>query len=204
MRLHLLYMIYFKGFTGYFHDLISGSVLTSFFLVPSNDTTIQLMLGISAPDDRLASKSKHWYTLCFGNTSNSDLTMDALTPHYIWINKLMAFITIYDQDSYTDTAAVMITATNISGYHATWILTALTWFVGPPTKLNGGIFTTGIGFSASILYFWIHPLTGGTALLLPVISVLPRKLLLMNYPHNFTSKILWHCFIMTSCHTLPS
>ena len=50
----------------------------------------------------------------------------------------------------------------------------------------------------------IRLLAGGPLLILPWLSVLPRILLLMNYPRHFTPMILWLCFIAKECHTPTS
>ena len=60
---------------------------------------------------------------------------------------------MYDKASSTVTPTMVITATNISGSQYIYMFPVIFWFSGPPLKLTGGRFTTGIDLSTSVLYF---------------------------------------------------
>ena len=51
---------------------------------------------------------------------------------------------------------------------------------------------------------WILTLAVVPLLILPVLTVMLRTLLLMNFPYHFPSRIMWHFCIVTSCNTPTS
>ena len=198
----------FSSFTGCPHDLMPGSGLLSFFLVPVNIEMIQSMLGTSSPDGGLVIQYTHWYKLWVGHTYPSELTQDSLSSYSIWITTFLYFIPVSDKSSSTGTPTVVITDTNISGYQAPCKLPVLGCFLLPPINLTGGKFTTGTVLYVSILSF-VNGTTGRCSA--PsfkndecAASVLRRTLILMHYPHNFPSTILLLCFTATLYCTTTS
>ena len=159
------------------------------FLVPGSNAMRQSMLENSYPGDGLVRKSNHWSTLWVGYNSPSDLDQDYPQSQSIWINKFLTWIKIYIKASSNGTTNVVTTDTDISSPQAPWILPDIDYLVVPTKSINGGRFTTGVGLSVYILYFWISPLAGGTLLLLPVMSVITSKCLLTYFTHHFTYRI---------------
>ena len=183
---------------------MSGSGLMSFFLVTRDTATRKLMLGTSSIYGGLFRKSTHWYTLWIWHTSTGDLTQYAFPYHYKWITTFMDFIPIYAKSSSTDTPTVVITATNISGYQDPCMFPVLPWFVVMPINFTGGIFTTGTGLSASMLYF-VNRTTGRWSV--PYVANYDcdsKDTFLMHYPHHCLSTIMWLCCIATSYRTITS
>ena len=153
LRLHIFFNRPLSAFTGCAHDLIPGSGLPSFFLVPGNTAASQSMLGTSSTDYGLVSQSTHWYNLWVDHTSPSNFTQDASPLHSIWITTFLVLITIPIKASSTGIHTMVITDTNISGSQYPCMLTFLTCLVGPPIKLTDGRITTGIGLYESIWSF---------------------------------------------------
>ena len=129
---------------------MSGSGLPSFFLVMGNTTMSHSMLGTSSPDDGLVSQYTYWSTLWVGHNSPSYFTQDDSTSHSIWITTFLVFIPISTKASSTGIPTGVITYTDIYGYQDTCMLHFLTWLVGTPINLTGGIITSVIGLSAPI------------------------------------------------------
>ena len=151
MRFNLLFNRSSSAFTSCAHNLMPGYDLPSFLLVPMNTAMIQLMMGTSSPYCGLAIKYTHWPTLLVVNTFPIDLTQDASPIYPILTNTFLYFIPISSKASYTGTPTV-ITATNIYGSQASFIMTVIPLLMGPPLNLTGGIFTTGTVLSASVIF----------------------------------------------------
>ena len=111
------------------------------------------MLGNSYSGAGLVSHSNHCSTLWVLHPYSIEFIHYSSPPHYKWITALLAFIPISDNASYTGTPTDIITATNLSGSHTTWMFNVLPCFEGPHINLTGGRFTTITGLSASMLYF---------------------------------------------------
>ena len=115
--------------------------------------TRQLMLGTYSTDGGLVKQYTHWYALCIGNTSPSDLNQDAPPSQSIQVTTFMDLITISDKAYYTGTTTVVITATNIYELQDLHMIPVITCLVGTRINLTCGRFTTRTGLSAPILYF---------------------------------------------------
>ena len=78
--------------------------------------------------------------------------------------------------------------------HSIWITTFLGFI---PISGNPSV----VGFMHPYYLFWISLMVGGPFLLLPVLIVLLSTIILMHFPHHFTSNIMYTCCIVTACHT---
>ena len=165
------------------------------------------MLFTSSPDYGLVIQSTHWSTIWVDHTFPSDLTYYMSSSNSIWITTFLTFILILSKSSCTGTLTVEITDTNIYGSQAPCMLPVLACLVGAPIKFTVGRFSTRKGLSASILYFWIEPLTRvplGPLIILPFLGVMLLILILIHYPHHCTSIIMCMCCIATAYHTITS
>ena len=135
------------------HDMMPGSRLLSFFLVSGNTTMSQSILGVSSPYGGLVSQSTHLSTLFVVHNPSSDLTQDAFPSHSILITTFMDFIPISAKASSTGSPTVVITATDIYGSKAPFMMPFIPSFVELPINLISGIFSTGTGLSVLVIYF---------------------------------------------------
>ena len=123
-----------------------------FPLVPGNNSVIHLMLETYSPNDIILIQSTHYSTLWVVYKSPNGLTHDSLKSHSLWITTFLASIPIIDKSSLTVTTTLVTTTAGLYVSHAPCVLSVLHLFVGQPTNLNCGLFSTGINVFASILY----------------------------------------------------
>ena len=110
------------------------------------------MLGVYSFGSDLVSHPSNCSTILVVRTSPSDFNEDASYSHSKWTTTFLEFTPISSSVSPTGTINCVTNTTDIYGYQATFTNPVLKWFVGPPKNINGWRFTTGTGFSISILY----------------------------------------------------
>ena len=137
------------------HDLIARSLFPSSLFVPGNTEMIQSMLGTSYSGSGLVIHFTHWYMLWFVYPCPNGLFQDTSKSHSKWTTALLVFIPMSNKYSYTGTPTYVTTDTDIYGSQYPFMFIFLPWFVGIPTNLNCGRFTTVIDLYLSILSFVI-------------------------------------------------
>ena len=152
-RFHFLLNRYLSYFTVFPHELMPGSSLPSFFLVPGNTAINPLILGTSSPDGGSVRQYTHLFTLLFDHPSPSDLTHNHFTSHSLLIITFIYYITISYKTSSTGTPTVEIKATNLSVYQAPCMFSFIPCFVRLPINLTGDRFITGTGLYAYMIFF---------------------------------------------------
>ena len=110
-------------------------------------------MGNSYLDDGLVRQSTYWFTLWVVHTSTNNFTQDASLSHSIWMTTFLVFIPISSKYSSNGTPTMVIKDTDLYASQDPCMLPVLSWLVGPPINLTGGIFTTGTGLSAFIWSF---------------------------------------------------
>ena len=186
-----------NSFTGCAHDLMSGSVLLSFFLVPGNTAIIQSMLGTSSPDNELVSQYNHWYTLCVGHTSLRNLTQNTLPAHSIRITKFMVLIQISYKASSTSILTLATTEIDLPGSQDPCILTVLPWLLRTPINLTGGKITTGTGLYLKIFYFMNRTTGWWSALSFTISECAAKDTSVDTFSMSLYPTIMWIFFIAT-------
>ena len=162
------------------------------------------MLGTSYSGADLVSHFTHLSSLWVRHPSTTAFIHNFSQLHFKLITTLLALIPLSKKSSDTGTPTMVITATDFYGSQDPCILNFISCFVGPHIELIDGRFITETGLSASMLYF-VNSNTGRWSdTFLPMMSVLPRTILLINFPHNSPSTILWFLNIATSYHTPTS
>ena len=112
-----------------------------------------------------------------------------------------------DKASSSGMPTSVTTATGIYGSQAPCILPVLTWFLGPPTNLNGEIFATGKSLSSSILYFVNHNTVGSSS---PYFTSADCDVKDTSFDEFYTSfylhddVVLLFCDIMSHSHIILS
>ena len=158
------------------------------------------MLGNSSLDHRLVTQYTHWYTFGIGHDSTSDLIQYYSPPHSIRTIKFMNFIPLSTKASSTGTPTVEISATNITGSYAPYVIHYLPWFTGPHTNLTGGRFTTVISFSESILFFVIITTGGWYAFSFTNTECASKENSIHDFYKYFFFRYYMKFCITTTCH----